>query len=141
MSLNTSPTMQRDRWKQDGRGLVLAWGALGAAMVALAVALMLASPGFGYAHQVTDMPVVALVVGLVSAGLLFLVLPVLIPVTVRRARTPMILAGVLVAGLIMRLVLMASQPVLEAIGSTHLPGVAKTLLDAASIAKLRKWAK
>ncbi len=92
------------------------WAILGLLVVAFAGALASASPHFGYAYDVADMPVPALVAGLVAAGLVFCIaLPPLIrsslaadAATVRR-----LMLGIILAGLAARLVLFASEPMLE----------------------------
>lgn len=94
---------------------IAGWLALGLALTALAAALAIASPLFGYAHAVRDMPVISLAGGLVAAGLLFLALLWLVPASERLGRNIVrfLLWGMLAAGLAMRLVLFASAPVLE----------------------------
>jgi len=85
-------------------------------VVAFGAALTLASGQFGYAYDVAEMPVPALVAGLVGAGLVFsLALPPLIRSTLAAdAYTVRLLtAGIIAAGLAARLVLFASTPMLE----------------------------
>jgi len=98
-------------------GIVAAgWVTLGLLVVAFAAALTQASGQFGYAYDVAEMPVPALVAGLVAAGLVFcLALPPLIrAASVADARTMrLLMALIVVAGLSARLVLFASEPMLE----------------------------
>ena len=92
-----------------------AWCAIGAGLFGLALILTLASPLFGYDHSVTDMPVPWLVGGLVLAGVLYLALVWLIPATLREfpGNSYALLAFVLALGLAMRLLMFASEPILE----------------------------
>jgi len=86
----------------------------GIGLVALTGALALLSPRFGYAYLVRDMPVFSAVALLVAAGALYLTLPWLIariPQAGHLDRVGLIL--VVAIGLIMRIGLMASEPVLE----------------------------
>ena len=100
---------------QKPRTLLWGWAALGAPLLFMVVGFTAASPLFGYATEVRAMPVFWLTGGLVSAGLLYLLLPRLIGASERltpRLARPL-LWGMLAAGLSMRLVLFASEPVLE----------------------------
>jgi len=92
-----------------------AWCAIGAGLFGLALILTLASPQFGYDHAVRDMPVPWLVGGLALAGVLYLALLRLIPATLRKipGKSYALLLFVLVLGLAMRLLMFASEPVLE----------------------------
>jgi alpha-1,6-mannosyltransferase len=91
------------------------WIAMGCGLLALTTGITLASPFFGYAHQVRDMPIFWLALGLCATGGLFLILPWMIRAT--KGFTPdlikLLLWGMLTTGLAMRLVLFASEPVLE----------------------------
>jgi len=92
------------------------WALLGLLCVAFAIALTAASPRFGYAYEVAEMPILALVAGLVLAGLVFcFALPPLIArsLNVDAAMVRLFMAAILVAGLAARLVLFASEPILE----------------------------
>ncbi len=99
----------------SSRSIVILWIALGLVLVAMTGVLALASPRFGYAVDVRDMPVFWLTGGLIAAGLVFLSLPWLVNHTLtalpgtRRA----LLWLVIGSGLAMRLILFASEPVLE----------------------------
>jgi hypothetical protein len=89
---------------------------LGLLVVAFAAALTLLSERFGYAYDVAEMPVRALVALLVAAGVVFcLALPPLIRATLMfDARTVrLVTVGICVAGVAARLVLFASEPMLE----------------------------
>lgn len=98
------------------RGIVASWLALGAATVLFSVGMTLVSPRFGYDVEVADMPVQALVAGLLTAGLVF---AVAIPraagaaETTETSRVRLLVAFVLLSGLTARLVLFASEPMLE----------------------------
>ena len=102
--------------RQAGARTVLcAWCAAGTGLLALTAGFTLASPLFGYAYEVRDMPVFWIAFGLCAAGVLFLALPWVIRATERAA--PGLVKGLLwamlAAGLVMRLILFASEPVLE----------------------------
>jgi len=97
-------------------GVRAAWAVLGLLVVGFACALQIASARFGYAYDVAEMPVRAMVAGLVAAGLIFaLALPRLIRASLGAdAGTVRLLTiGIVVAGLAARLVLFASEPILE----------------------------
>ncbi|MGI9403295.1 MAG: glycosyltransferase 87 family protein [Hyphomicrobium sp.] len=92
------------------------WTLLGLLVTAFAIALTAASPRFGYAYEVAEMPILALVAGLVLAGLIFcFALPPLIAKSLNAdaAALRLFMAAILVAGLAARLVLFASEPMLE----------------------------
>ncbi|MDH3579893.1 MAG: glycosyltransferase 87 family protein [Hyphomicrobiales bacterium] len=97
------------------RQIAGSWVAIGAGLTVLAGLLTLASPRFGYDVVVRDMPVFWLTAGLMAAGALFLVLPWLVrkSETLGTARTSTLLTFIVGAGLVMRLILFASEPVLE----------------------------
>lgn len=97
------------------RRIAALWAGLGASLLALAAGLALASPRFGYDVAVRDMPVLWFAGGMALAGALYLFLPRLISATARHASALArpLLWLVLGAGLLMRLVLFASEPVLE----------------------------
>ena len=100
---------------RSSRHVVILWLTLGLALTAMTGLFTLASPRFGYDVMVRDMPVFWLTGGLVAAGLLYLALPWLIHRTVNRLPdvTRALLWLVIGAGLAMRLILFASEPVLE----------------------------
>ena len=91
------------------------WCAIGAGLLGLALILTLASPQFGYDHSVRDMPVPWLTGGMMLAGALYLALVWLIPATLREipGKSLALLVFVLSLGLAMRLLMFASEPVLE----------------------------
>jgi hypothetical protein len=97
------------------RAALIAWGAAGTGLLALTIGFTLAAPLFGYAYAVRDMPVLWVSFGLCAAGIVILALPWMIRATQRAA--PGLVKGLLwamlAAGLAMRLVLFASEPVLE----------------------------
>jgi hypothetical protein len=92
------------------------WLCGGLLVIAFGVALTAFSPRFGYAYAVGAMPVVWLVTGLVLAGFVYcLCLPPLISqsLTCDRREVRLIVGGIIAAGLAARLVLFASEPILE----------------------------
>lgn len=92
------------------------WLTLGLLVVAFAVALSAASVHFGYAYDVSEMPVPALVAGLVAAGLVYaLALPPLIrgSLAADAGTVRLLTMTVVLCGLAARLVLFASEPMLE----------------------------
>lgn len=91
------------------------WFAIGAGLLGLALIFTVASPRFGYDHSVRDMPLLWLTGGLVLAGALYLALVWLIPATLREilGKSFPLLVFVLALGLAMRLLMFASEPVLE----------------------------
>ena len=96
--------------------LTVRWVLGGLLTVAFGVALTAFSPRFGYAYEVGAMPVPWLVAGLVLAGLVYvLCLPQLIADSLAcdRREVRVILACIVAAGLAARLVLFASEPMLE----------------------------
>jgi hypothetical protein len=90
------------------------WGLGGAVLIAMAAALAVASARFGYDRVLRDMPVAWFVAGFVVAGVAYLALPFLIRATLRSQlhATPALLL-MLVCGFAARVVLFASEPVLE----------------------------
>lgn len=111
MGLAISPApVIRSRWP-----LALTWGASSIVVAACAAALALVSTRFGYEYDVKTMPVLWLVAGLFIAGLAFcLGLPRLIrrsAFTSKRLGLPLVC--IVVAGLAARLILFASEPMLE----------------------------
>lgn len=92
------------------------WAALGFLVIAFGLLLTLASPRFGYAYDVADMPVVWLTAGLVCAGLIYcLLLPTIIsnaPAGDARALR-FITIWIITVGFVARLSLFASEPILE----------------------------
>ncbi|MGE3528309.1 MAG: hypothetical protein AB7G54_02645, partial [Methyloceanibacter sp.] len=96
--------------------ITVRWGFGGLLTVAFGIALTVFSPRFGYAYEVAAMPVLWLVAGLVLAGLVYvLCLPPLIAGSLGcdRRETGWIIAAMIGAGLAARLVLFASEPILE----------------------------
>jgi hypothetical protein len=96
--------------------LAVRWILGGLLVTAFGATLTLASSRFGYAYAVSEMPILWLVAGLVVAGLVYCVcLPQLIEDSLacdfRESRV--IMAGIVAAGLAARLVLFASEPMLE----------------------------
>ena len=96
--------------------LILIWSASGLAVATCAAALTLLSTRFGYEYDVEAMPVLWLVGGLVLAGLVFgFSLPQLIrrsAATDMRSDLPLVIC-IVAAGLVARLALFASEPMLE----------------------------
>lgn len=98
------------------RFLAGGWGAFGLATVAFATALTLVSPRFAYDIEVIDMPSLGLAAGLVATGAAFILV---LPVLIRRSATASIgdrsilVLVVVSAGLLARLILFASEPILE----------------------------
>ena len=100
----------------SSRILMAGWAVLGLLFVAFSIALTAASPLFGYDYEVADMPVFELVAGLVLAGIVFCIaLPPLITKSLmaEAATVRIFTATVIVFGLAARLVLFASEPILE----------------------------
>lgn len=96
--------------------LAIKWALGGLLVTAFAVVLTLLSPLFGYDYAVNEMPVLWLVGVLVLAGLIyFLCLPHLVKDSLGCGpkETRLILLGVVAAGLVARLILFASEPILE----------------------------
>jgi alpha-1,6-mannosyltransferase len=108
-------TLKTNGIRSGARSVVAAWAALGAVLLGGTAILAVASPLFGYTYQVIDMPVFWLAGGLCAAGALVLSLLLLVPVsaTLRRGTARVLLWAILAAGLVMRLVLFASEPALE----------------------------
>ncbi len=97
-------------------GVMTSWVALGLAAVGFGGLLALLSPRFGYAYEVAEMPVLAVTAGLVASGVLFyLVLPPLIRASLGADAQAVAVLTMLVVmfGLAARLVLFASEPILE----------------------------
>jgi hypothetical protein len=96
--------------------LAARWLCGGLLVIAFVVALTAFSRRFGYAYDVGEMPVLWLAAGLVLAGLVYaLCLPPLINQSLacdRREVRP-IVGGMIAAGIAARLVLFASEPILE----------------------------
>jgi alpha-1,6-mannosyltransferase len=98
------------------RRVAESWAMAAAALCAFAVALTLLSHSFGYDRDVADMPVLSLVGILIGSGGLF---AALLPPLVQRASSlaardqSRFVALMLGAGLAARLVLFASEPMLE----------------------------
>ncbi len=93
--------------------LILFWGC-GVALLLLALFLLYGSPAFSYDYLVKDMPIAALVAGLMGAGFVFLLLRYVVGrLPVQRNRGVMFLAFLIGIGLAARLLLLGSEPVLE----------------------------
>lgn len=97
--------------------LYVSWGALGVAIVAFSAWLTYHSAQFGYDTAVIDMPILSLLVGLLAMGLAYLAL---LPPLVRQTEKSItsdnrkkLLLVVIGAGLLARLILFASEPMLE----------------------------
>lgn len=88
---------------------------MGAALTAGALALAWASPRFDYLIALEDKPALALVAGLVAAGLVYALLRPLLGQTVRAGlgNDRRLLALIVGIGFVLRLALMASTPALE----------------------------
>jgi hypothetical protein len=99
---------------RNARRHLAAWAVGGALLIAAAAALAAHSWRFGYDTAVRDMPVLAFVAGFMACGIGYLALPALIRATVRaRLRVAPVLLLMLACGLTARLILFASEPVLE----------------------------
>jgi alpha-1,6-mannosyltransferase len=101
------------RW--SGNGPLLLWSGASAVLLAWVAVLLWASSRFGYDAEVVAMPIPQVVALLMAAGVAYLLLPWLIGVSVDQSVAtdrPLLLAMV-VAGLAARLVLFASEPILE----------------------------
>ncbi|MGD9866814.1 MAG: glycosyltransferase 87 family protein [Hyphomicrobiales bacterium] len=96
-------------------GLVAGWALAAGVLLAGTAAFTTASHGFGHDIAVRDMPVTALSLSLAAAGALFLlILPLLRQSAALPARTrSALLVLIAAAGLAARLMLLASEPVLE----------------------------
>ena len=95
---------------------MVGWALLGLLIIALAFVLTTASPRFGYDFEVAEMPILALVVGLVVAGLIFcFALPPLIAKSLDAdaATVRLFMTVIFATGLAARLVLFVSEPILE----------------------------
>jgi len=102
--------------KSRARSLAASWFVGGVLLIAFGVALAVYSPRFGYAYELGEMPIVWLTAGLVLAGLVyFFGLPPLIveSLSCDRLEVRQITICIVAAGLITRLVLFASEPILE----------------------------
>ena len=100
----------------SSRSVLAGWVALGLAVAVLGGALAMASPRFGYAYDVAEMPVLALTAALLAAGLVFcIVLPPLIRASLSADTQSLRLLTTLIVvmGLAARLLLFASEPMLE----------------------------
>ncbi len=96
----------------------IGWGALGALLLSFSVALTLLSPAFDTAYEMIERPVLVLVAILVLGGVIFaLVLPPLIRSSdwagAGTSRSRSLLAWIIGCGLIARLILFTSTPMLE----------------------------
>lgn len=109
-------SQRRDSPAQGSRRIAAGWGGGGLLVVAFSLALALASRRFGYAYDVAEMPLLSLVAGLIAAGLVFcLALPPLVRASLAAGahQTRLIVLMMLAAGLAARLLLFASEPMLE----------------------------
>lgn len=101
--------------RTGARAALTGWALAGCGLLAGVAGFTAASPLFGYAYQVKDMPVFWLAGGLAAGGAVFLALPWLIRAS--QGLKPGLAGGVvwamLGAGLAMRLILFASEPALE----------------------------
>jgi alpha-1,6-mannosyltransferase len=96
--------------------LLASWGIFGVLIALFGVGLTLVSRRFGYEYEVAEMPVAWVVAGLVLAGAAYaLFLPPLIRGSLagEAAPTRPILVGIVAGGVAARLVLLASEPILE----------------------------
>lgn len=99
----------------------LFWG-IGIAFCLLSIGFHFFSDNFSYAYYVREMPIPTLVIGLFLTGCLFVFLRFLIPALVRLDETPVFSVGrftlspfcaLFLIGLLARLLLVFSEPVLE----------------------------
>ena len=100
----------------SARATIAIWAAAAASVVMLALALTAVSQRFGYATEVIDMPVLPVAAMLVAAGLAFAAgLPRLVQYasSVDAWTLRVLLSIMIAAGLAARLILFASEPVLE----------------------------
>lgn len=98
------------------QSIVAGWVVLSLLFIALSIALTAISPQFGYDYEVAEMPILALVALLVLAGLVYcLALPLLVTRSLNAdaALARALMVAIIVAGLAARLVLFASDPILE----------------------------
>lgn len=95
--------------------IVLLWGALGAALMAGACTLYLASPLFEWQREVADMPAMALGLGLAATGAVYCLLIPLIGRTVAQAEANRrrIFWSAVCAGALVRALLAFSEPAME----------------------------
>lgn len=86
---------------------------LGGLIFAAAVLLTVFSHYFSYDYRVVEMPIVPLVGGLMGAGVLFVALRFVLPRADLPANSGRVVLAVFAIGLMARLVMLASEPVLE----------------------------
>lgn len=100
----------------------LSFWAVGFFMCGAALVLNYFSPLFSYDYLVVEMPIVPLVIGMVLVGLVFVYLRVVLPAVCQKNRSVLFhfgrvgvsaLFGIFALGLIARLLLIMSEPVLE----------------------------
>ncbi len=94
----------------------IGWLAFGLGVIGFGAALTYVSPRFGYAYEVVDMPVLALAGGLLLAGLVYALCLVDLIHAERKAgprEAHRLILWVLASGLAARLILFASEPILE----------------------------
>ena len=93
------------------------WGLFGLLVAGFSAALALASRHFGYEYDVPEMPVASLAAGLVAAGAIYaLLLPPLVRDSLTNSNGPTthrIMVCIVGAGLTARVLLLASEPILE----------------------------
>lgn len=102
------------RWSR--RRELASWALCGAAIVAGAAVLTLASPRFGFDVDVADMPILPAVAALAAAGLAYAVgIVALVKRSIGRGgqSSLALMALVIAAGLAARLILFGSEPILE----------------------------
>lgn len=95
--------------------LAMLWAGAGLVLVACSAVLAVFSPSFGYAAELIDMPILAYVSGYMLAGLLLFAVLFLLRRTQAEGwagRTNLLL-WIVAAGLVMRLIQFAAEPVLE----------------------------
>jgi hypothetical protein len=95
----------------NGSVLRAAWGAAGLLLLGAQLWLLALSPRFAYESAALERPVVQLVALAVAAGAIYLALPSLIRAAARPERA--LLAWIFGVGLLMRLAMLPSIPILE----------------------------
>lgn len=102
-------------FRLEGHRLTAAWGLLGAALIGVATVLLVNQHRFDWDLDLIDIPALPLTAGVVVAGLLFLlVLPLVRATLGEDALTQLaLLKFVLVVGLLLRVMMFATEPALE----------------------------
>lgn len=111
-----SATMTDGRLRAlSGHRLARAWGLLAAAMLGLAVLLVVNQHRFDWDLDLIDIPALPLTAGVVTAGLLLLLVLPLVRAGVREdaATQSALLKLVIVVGLVLRVLMFATEPALE----------------------------